>query len=925
MLLHLCLSKQQVKAQCPTDFEFRQSLKKIEENTSVPDSENLEQLLKLQQSYLKCRPFKDSIYARIVHRAGGIYSKTGEIEKAISFTREAIAVNRKSRKADASFLANSYFNLGTFYSRIYRYEYTHRSLDECVATGKKFPSKYFLVFMAYEQKAYLFFQTGDYEKGIETADEGILFAGIVKDTLAEGALLCQKAQAQIELNDLEKAEQNIKDAISIFYGNPLNSNRLATAYAVYAQLLKKNRKYHTAVQYYLQSNQLNETTGNWAQCSRDMLNLGYLYDSHLHDTAKALNAYEQGLQMADKSKDDYQKSGLFINIGYLYWRQKNFDQALHFYQKALNALPVHFTNTSITSNPDLKMLMLVSNDYFVSTLLSNKAEALLDLYKIKKDTTLLKTALKTFRLADKTVDLMRWKQYGEKSKLYWREKTNTMYEHAIEACYLSNDVRLAFFFMEKSRAVLLNDKLNELGASAKLPVQESVNENKYRMAVINAQQKWISSTSGKTEKEKIQAEMLAAKTDFDHYIKKLEQKYPSYYHYKYSSEVPALDKLQHYLIKEKASFVHYFMNDSVTYMLKVTARNAELFKLKKEQFNPSKINDFMQMCSEKQTLLNHYNEFALLSSELYKSLFKPLKLPAGKVIICADHFLVPFEAFTSDNHGKEFLLRKYIFDYVYSAGYLLKPWGNKAANGNFAGFAPSRYQQYLKVADLNNAVFSLEKAAGFYQGARLFTNKEATKNNFISHIEDYSIVHVFSHAKADKNGNEPLLFMQDSVIRLTELPLWNHQIATRLVILSACETNAGKSAAGEGIYSLARGFTAAGIPSIAATLWKADEQAIYAVSVYFHKYLSQGLSKDKALQKAKLDFISENSMEKFLPYYWANLVLIGNPEPIQFTTNTNLWWLILAVTVTILIVGIGYYKKFKNPEGKTFEKVTGQP
>ena len=36
-----------------------------------------------------------------------------------------------------------------------------------------------------------------------------------------------------------------------------------------------------------------------------------------------------------------------------------------------------------------------------------------------------------------------------------------MYEHAIEACYLAGDLENAFYFFEKSRAVILNDLLTE--------------------------------------------------------------------------------------------------------------------------------------------------------------------------------------------------------------------------------------------------------------------------------------------------------------------------------------------------------------------------------------------------------------------------------------------------------------------------------
>ncbi|MGN6355569.1 MAG: CHAT domain-containing protein, partial [Parafilimonas sp.] len=144
--------------------------------------------------------------------------------------------------------------------------------------------------------------------------------------------------------------------------------------------------------------------------------------------------------------------------------------------------------------------------------------------------------------------------------------------------------------------------------------------------------------------------------------------------------------------------------------------------------------------------------------------------------------------------------------------------------------------------------------------------------------------------------------MWDSVIHLSELQLLNNP-ATQLVLLSACETNVGKNATGEGVYSLARGFAAAGIPAIAATLWKADEQSIYKISKKFNQYLSEGMNKDEALQKAKLYFIKNSGKEKLLPYYWANMVLIGNTDAVNVdAANHNyIWWIILAGIAAIFL------------------------
>jgi CHAT domain-containing protein len=235
----------------------------------------------------------------------------------------------------------------------------------------------------------------------------------------------------------------------------------------------------------------------------------------------------------------------------------------------------------------------------------------------------------------------------------------------------------------------------------------------------------------------------------------------------------------------------------------------------------------------------------------------------------------------------------------------MKQFNNTIAKGNFAGFAPVSFNKSLEVVDLKDAADALHASASYYKKDKLFTHQYASRNNFFNYAPAYSIVSIFSHAFADTTDNEPVLFMQDSSIHLSELQLLKEP-STKLVLLSACQTNVGKAATGEGIYSLARGFAAAGIPSVAATLWKADEQTIYAISQKFNEYLAEGIDKDEALQKAKLYFIQNNNSEKMLPYYWANMILIGNTDAINLTTagDNYIWRLagfLLLICVLILI------------------------
>jgi len=196
------------------------------------------------------------------------------------------------------------------------------------------------------------------------------------------------------------------------------------------------------------------------------------------------------------------------------------------------------------------------------------------------------------------------------------------------------------------------------------------------------------------------------------------------------------------------------------------------------------------------------------------------------------------------------LLYDYAFSYVYSARSLLKTTAIRPAKGNFIGFAPVSFVTDLHLADLTLSADSLRSAAAAYQQTDLYTNTLATRNISCKKCQAMPSPTFFRMPGPTAAANEPVLFMQDSLIHLSELQLLPFP-ATQLVVLSACQTGAGRNASGEGIYSLARGFSSAGIPAVAATLWEADESAIYAVSGRFHYYLSRGEPKDIALQKSQ--------------------------------------------------------------------------
>ena len=213
---------------------------------------------------------------------------------------------------------------------------------------------------------------------------------------------------------------------------------------------------------------------------------------------------------------------------------------------------------------------------------------------------------------------------------------------------------------------------------------------------------------------------------------------------------------------------------------------------------------------------------------------------------------------------------------------------------------------------------SLKTIGAGFSSPDFLLNEEATKGRFLRELPSYTIVHLYSHAKADSSGSEPALYFYDSLLTLSELQTLD-KLQARLIVLTACETGAGRQMKGEGVFSLARGFAAAGIPSTVTTLWEVDEKATYMLTELFYKYLQEGNTGDVALQKAKLEFIASNDVGYALPYYWAPTILIGQTGVLQKGPGMAMM-LTYGLGGIALIVVIGMLIRKRYPAAKRASK-----
>ncbi|HKD42006.1 MAG TPA: CHAT domain-containing tetratricopeptide repeat protein [Myxococcaceae bacterium] len=176
-------------------------------------------------------------------------------------------------------------------------------------------------------------------------------------------------------------------------------------------------------------------------------------------------------------------------------------------------------------------------------------------------------------------------------------------------------------------------------------------------------------------------------------------------------------------------------------------------------------------------------------------------------------------------------------------------------------------------------------------------------------LNDITLLHLSTHATADlenpersrilfssesKDGRPDYIFLRE----FYELDLRGVELAT----LSACDTERGKTTPGEGVEGFSRALLSAGSLATVTTLWRVDDQPATEFMKQFYYALAKGNSKAQALRLAKLKFLRSGSALEH-PRYWAAFVLNGDglhAVPRSFSWSV----LLLAPAAALVLVGV---------------------
>lgn len=901
------------------------SLLHIEQAQGLSQQQKLALVLPLRVAFEKGGYVRDSVYARLLHRIAVFeYYTTKAYDSCIANNLEAIRINTSGRAgACLSFAAGSYRNMGYYYKGLSIYDQALSYFDSAIQLANRFPGEVAVVKTCRQERSNIYSIKGDYEKCIEEATLGILLGQDTHDTAYSIILLYQRALAETKDGDISAAVNDIElDRQLAFFTH--DTAALGNSLAIKAFIDGSISHTQDALEEYRAVFRLLSGRPASIMQADYYLDQGNLLLEKMNRLDEAEASYQRAYELALQIRDPIEAASACIDLNAVHHNKRNFRQAILDLHQALQQLHIP-PSKDILLNPSFKALAAQQNKQLLVMTFANKTDDLLEFYKTTREPAMLAACVHTALLADSLITTLRQEQTDEPSKLAWRTSTREFYSNALAASWLAHDANTAFFFMEKSRAVLLNDKLNELGASAFLPPDELARQQQLQLGLIQQERHLADLPDSSPDYGREERAFLQAKDTLERYTRSLEQTAPAYYQYKYADAVPSLQALQRLLAAGRRYFVHYFVSDSVIYMLGITSSGTQMIRMPYRNLG-REMHSFLRLCADRQAENVDFPAFSSLAHHLYTVLLAPLGWKGGRVFVSPDNFFIPFEALAADSLGSHFLINDFSFDYVYSARYLLQPSRALPDEAAFLGVAPAFFEARLEVPDLPLSVDACREAAACYPSADVLTERRATKKEFLQVAGRYSVVTVYAHARSDSVQREPLLFLADSVIRLSELPLLQRP-AAQLVVLSACQTNAGRNAEGEGIYSLARGFAAAGIPAVAATLWQADEQSIYAITAAFHKRLAAGMDKDQALRESKLEFIRVGDRSHSLPYYWANMILVGNPQPLVLAKRRRFhwWWVAGPAVVALVLAGFWFWRKARTPASPPIKKAGTRP
>lgn len=856
-----------------------------------------------------------------------VLQELGNYDDALVSALKSLDDLLNTDNVDTLDLIYEYNNLGSIYNALEDYTNAEKYFNKVLAISQEYGDP-LETSISYYNLGSVFYKKENYEKAFEARSEALKFlklSGGLKD-LEKDYINCyqQLADYYIRKEKLDSATIYVEKALAL---SKITNYRKQLTFAQKARIAAKKKEYK-----------------------------------------KAVNFFEQGLALDQDRYGSIHPNVAFAlhNIGNAYKDAEEYEKALSYYQKSLIALSIEFDSEDVAKNPEVDKCLDL--DLFLK-ILSLKVNVFQKLKKETPDSISLQDIYPTALLATEVLTRINQKVMNQKAKSYWLKKEAIpTYEQAISlALQLEQEtgeqkyLNEAFQLAERSKSVLLMGALQEQNAGAFGGVPDSLIQQEQRLSRLLAQMRKKRFDAYLQKKEKAvkgyDEQIFQLEHENEVLQRELETKFPKYYELKYQDNVITLEDIQKEL-KDNSVFIEYFHGNEALIAFAIQKDKASSFSMPLQE--GGNIMNFHNLLSDVQGAIKnpvaHFNQYVESAHNYYKKWLEPAlkETKAERIILIPDGPLgyVPFEALLTKATNKAkteedltdysklpYVLHNYQISYNYSGTLWLQQrnLAQKAINGKVLALAPSysnkleadssllversAKEQTLRggLLELPGAAAEIDLLSQKYKGA-FYKGEAAAEKDIKAKASEYGILHLAMHGLVDQGNPEfsSLAMTEDGNPKEDNFfyayEIKQLDLKASLVVLSACETGAGKYQRGEGVVSIGRGFMYAGAPSLLMTLWSLNDQSSLNLIEHFYDNLSAGMEKDKALQQAKINYL-ENAVDiAGHPALWACFIQLGNYNSIEIEEKTvissNLVWVFGGIGM-ILALGFIAKRSFK--------------
>jgi tetratricopeptide (TPR) repeat protein len=830
--------------------------------------------------------------ATLLNNIGGIYKNLGDKQKALDFYNQALAISLIVKDSSTEGLilnniARIYDDLGEMQKALKLYE---KDLSITRSKGDK-PGEV----ISLTNIGGIYSSLGDKQKALEFYNQALDLSRIIKDPVRESTALNNIAAVYSFLGDKQKALEfyeralAIKTGVSDQSGKAFTLNNLGKRHSD----LGDQRK---ALEFYQQALTISHAIGDPTLKASILNNIGGAY-MLLNDQRQALDYYNQALLISRGITDRVGEATTLNNIANIYIDLGENQKALEHYNQAL------------------PIMRAIGNR-------SGEALVLKNLASLNSVQSNLSGALANINDAIKIVELLRGELKNDDLKTSYFTSVQSYYQFKIDLLMRMHQQQPAKGYTaqaaetaDQSRARVLRELLIQANANISKDISPTLlNEEQTLIQKLNAKEQQLAQRSSqpntKPQTDKLEQEINNLYSQLEDLKTKIRQASPAYANLQYPKPI-TITQIQQQLDPDTL-ILQYSLGKDQSYLWVISNTDLKTYILPK-QAELEKTVKILQ----KELTTTAPNSASTLSQQILAP--AAADLSNKRLVIIPDGILhtVPFAALNRPN-SKSYnpLITQHEITYLPSASTIAilrstvapKPRAPKQlailadpifsktddrltnkSTQTIASIDIGEQQARNQTRNLNlqRLLFTKTEADGILKLIPKETDRTSAFGFDASYdwitdpkISQYRYLHLATHGFFD--NDKPVLSSlilssfdaqgRDRKAYLRFPDIFNLNLPTELVMLSACQTGLGNTVPGEGLIGMTHGFMYAGALRVGVSLWSVDDESTSELMQQFYQNLWQNKqSHAAALRQAQLSMHQKGQA----PYYWAAFTLQG--------------------------------------------------